>query len=106
MMGPAGAEVLQRRRLLVQGIVQGVGFRPFVYTQAQRLELAGFVRNDSSGVTTEIEGPQNAMDTYQRALSEEAPPLAHTDQVTIERLPARHETNFIIMPSKASEEQH
>ncbi|HLI71821.1 MAG TPA: carbamoyltransferase HypF [Ktedonobacteraceae bacterium] len=106
MTGPADGEVLQRRRLLVQGIIQGVGFRPFVYTQAQRLGLAGFVRNDSSGVTIEIEGPQNALDTFQRALSEEAPPLARVDQVTIERLPTRHETTFIIMPSKASEEHH
>jgi hydrogenase maturation protein HypF len=52
---------VQRRRIVVQGIVQGVGFRPFVYTQAKRYRLAGFVFNDSTGVTIEVEGTLGAL---------------------------------------------
>ncbi|MEM7570388.1 MAG: acylphosphatase, partial [Pseudomonadota bacterium] len=46
----------QRLRIAVRGTVQGVGFRPFVWTLAQDLGLSGWVRNDESGVTIEIEG--------------------------------------------------
>src|SRR6266849_4424066 len=72
---------LERRRIIVQGIVQGVGFRPFVYSKAVRWGLAGFVLNDSRGVTIEVEGNLNALDGFERALREEAPPLARVDSV-------------------------
>ena len=53
-----------RRRIRVTGIVQGVGFRPFVYTLAHELALAGLVGNDSGGVFIEIEGPLNSLDLF------------------------------------------
>src|SRR5438552_16839840 len=95
---------IQRRRIVIQGIVQGVGFRPFVYGQALRRELAGFVLNDSSGVTIEVEGTAAALDDFQRALCEEAPPLARIDSVVTEVLAPLHERTFIIAHSEAGAE--
>ena len=57
-----------RRRLLVRGIVQGVGFRPYVYHLAERFELTGFVRNTALGVVIEIEGARDAIDCFEEAL--------------------------------------
>ncbi|MDQ5850750.1 MAG: acylphosphatase, partial [Chloroflexota bacterium] len=60
------ATSVARRRIIVQGIVQGVGFRPFVYGQALGLGLAGYVRNDSGGVTIEVEGEWAAIERFER----------------------------------------
>src|SRR2546421_7409470 len=97
---------IQRRRIVIQGIVQGVGFRPFVYGQALRRELAGFVLNDSSGVTIEVEGTSGALDDFQRALHEEAPPLSRIDSVVTEVVLPLHESAFIIAHSEAGAERH
>src|SRR5579883_2750664 len=96
---------IQRRRLLVQGIVQGVGFRPFVYGQALRWSLAGFVYNDSQGVTIEVEGTPEALDGFQRALNEQAPPLARIDSVATELVHPRHEDTFVIIHSHKGSER-
>ncbi len=97
--------LVQRRRFTVQGIVQGVGFRPFVYNQALHWGLAGFVLNDSLGVTIEVEGSLHALDGFQRALCEETPPLARIDSLVTEVVPLTHETNFVIVHSKAGTER-
>ena len=73
-MSPAGRAV--RRRIRVGGIVQGVGFRPFVYRLATELDLSGWVLNDASGVTIEIEGPHAAVGAFEKRLPDEAPPLS------------------------------
>src|SRR5947209_3669389 len=96
---------IQRRRIVIQGIVQGVGFRPFVYGLALRMELAGFVLNDSSGVTIEVEGTAGALDDFERALREEVPPLARIDSVASEVLAPLHESAFIIAHSQAGAER-
>src|SRR5947209_5493149 len=96
---------IQRRRIVIQGIVQGVGFRPFVYGLALRMELAGFVLNDSSGVTIEVEGTAGALDDFERALREEVPPLARIDSVASEVLAPLHESAFIIAHSQAGNER-
>jgi hydrogenase maturation protein HypF len=96
---------IQRWRITVQGIVQGVGFRPFVYGQALRLGLVGFVLNDSTGVTIEVEGTPKALDSFERALREEAPPLACIDSIITEAVPARHETAFLIAHSQVGAER-
>src|SRR6266480_6245780 len=80
--GPYGDGV--RVRVLVQGIVQGVGFRPFVYGLANRLALGGFVRNDPGGVTIEVEGPPPAIDAFLSDLVGAAPPLARIERVSSE----------------------
>ncbi len=91
-----------RRRLMVRGIVQGVGFRPFVYGLAQRLGLGGFVLNDSDGVTLEIEGPASALDAFEQMLRTAPPPLARIDAISVEPVAPRGETIFRIETSRAA----
>lgn len=104
-MSSAAESIIQRRRIIVQGIVQGVGFRPFVYGQARRWGLVGFVCNDSQGVTIEIEGADSALDGFQLALREQAPPLARIDSVTTELIPACNEQAFTIAHSQQGVER-
>ena len=80
-MALAPQRALQRRRLAVTGVVQGVGFRPFVHRLAERSGLAGFVLNDSRGVVIEVEGEGEALDAFAAALSAEAPTLARVEAV-------------------------
>ena len=92
----------ERRRLRVLGVVQGVGFRPFVYGLATRHGLAGFVLNDGEGVVVEAEGDAQALDRFTAAIPAEAPPLARVDSVASERVPARGEREFRIETSAAT----
>ena len=55
---------IAHKQIFIRGIVQGVGFRPFVYNLARSLGLAGYIFNSSSGVTVEIEGAEEAIDQY------------------------------------------
>src|SRR5579863_2051282 len=96
---------IERRRILVQGIVQGVGFRPFVYGLALRCGLAGFVLNDSRGVTIELEGNLESLDSFQQALREQTPPLARIDSVVTELIPLCHEDRFTITHSQGGTER-
>ncbi|GCF09974.1 carbamoyltransferase HypF [Dictyobacter arantiisoli] len=98
--------VLQRQRILIQGIVQGVGFRPFIYGQALHYGLVGFVFNDSQGVTIEVEGSLLALASFQRALREELPPLARIDSIATESVQPCHETTFVIAHSQASNQRY
>jgi hydrogenase maturation protein HypF len=98
--------LLQRQRIHIQGIVQGVGFRPFVYTQALRHGLVGFVFNNSIGVTIEVEGTAQAIDAFQLALQEELPPLASIASLVCEYIPLRHEASFRIVHSETGAERH
>jgi hydrogenase maturation protein HypF len=93
---------MERRRLRVTGVVQGVGFRPFVYGLARRLELGGFVLNDGSGVVVEIEGPSGRLERFAAALGEEAPPLARIEEVTAEPMPAQGSLEFEIVASEVA----
>ncbi len=72
-----------RQRFTVTGVVQGVGFRPFVHRIATELELAGFVGNDSGAVFLEVQGPGARLDEFRRRLRDEAPPLAAISAVTV-----------------------
>ena len=71
----------EARRLQVNGIVQGVGFRPFVYQLALRLGLKGEVANTSSGVSIHIEGPADRLRAFETELAGKAPPLSHIVEV-------------------------
>ncbi len=62
-----------RQRLLVTGLVQGVGFRPFVYRLAQQLTLSGLVRNTSEGVVIKVQGTSETIDAFRVRLQQEGP---------------------------------
>jgi hydrogenase maturation protein HypF len=72
-----------RRRFTVTGVVQGVGFRPFVHRIASELGLTGFVGNDSGAVFLEVQGPCARIDEFHRRLRAEAPPLAAISAVHV-----------------------
>jgi hydrogenase maturation protein HypF len=88
-----------RARARVDGTVQGVGFRPFVYRLAGELALAGWVRNDELGVEVEIEGEEQAIEAFLARLATEAPPLARVERVRAERRPAQGARSFVIVAS-------
>ncbi|MBX3012006.1 MAG: carbamoyltransferase HypF [Caldilineaceae bacterium] len=90
----------------VTGVVQGVGFRPFVYGLATRLQLAGCVGNDSAGVFIEIEGPPTHLDAFQQTLVTTPPPLAFIDNVTVTPRSPTGEQRFLIEESQAQPNQH
>jgi hydrogenase maturation protein HypF len=90
---------LQRRRLDIAGVVQGVGFRPFVHRVASEHGLSGFVRNTPAGVTIEAEGPSAALDAFSEELVAGAPPLARVAEVTTRGLPVSRDDGFAIVAS-------
>jgi len=87
------------QRLLVRGTVQGVGFRPFVYHLAIENALAGWVLNDTDGVTIHAEGPQAALDKFTRALRAQHPPAAVISELIVEPAALEHHTTFSIRTS-------
>jgi hydrogenase maturation protein HypF len=88
---------LRRRvRICVHGVVQGVGFRPFVYTTAAGLGLSGTVRNDSSGAIIEIEGDERRLADFQARLLGHAPPLAVVESIETTDIPLVGGTGFQI----------
>jgi hydrogenase maturation protein HypF len=90
----------ERRGISVRGIVQGVGFRPFVYALARRHGLTGLVRNDAEGVHIEAEGDVERLDLFLRGIEEDAPPLAVVETVAWRPLAALGEREFRIEESK------
>jgi hydrogenase maturation protein HypF len=72
-----------RQQIRVRGIVQGVGFRPFVYNLAGKLGLAGYVLNSSAGVLIEVEGEHAQIERFVRELSENPPPLAQIEDISV-----------------------
>ncbi|HSQ71987.1 MAG TPA: acylphosphatase, partial [Rubrivivax sp.] len=92
----------ERRQIQVRGIVQGVGFRPFVYRLAQEIGLAGWVRNDGDGVTIEAEGSGAQLEALRRRLRTDAPPRARVDEVLPDTatLPATGRPGFAIVETR------
>jgi hydrogenase maturation protein HypF len=91
-----------RTAVRVEGIVQGVGFRPFVYGLATRLGLGGLVGNDADGVFAEIEGDPAAVARFLVLLEREPPPLARIDKVTTRDVAPAGSAAFAIAPSPAA----
>jgi hydrogenase maturation protein HypF len=98
------AAVTARVRARVEGTVQGVGFRPFVYRLARELGLAGWVLNDERGVLLEVEGDEPTVAAFLERLSAEAPPLATVERVASEPVPPSGEPGFRIVESERSGE--
>jgi len=76
-----------RRQIEVSGIVQGVGFRPYVYRLAIGRHLGGTIRNTPAGVTIEIQGPAETVQDFVEHLPTEAPPLARITSFTVSEVP-------------------
>ena len=90
---------VSRKRIQVRGIVQGVGFRPFVYNLAEKLHLHGFVLNTSEGVAIEVEGSEAALEQFLDKLTNAPPPLAQIEDVTVGDLEPSGGTSFTIRQS-------
>jgi len=102
-MSKTTGQSLKLASISVRGIVQGVGFRPFVYGLAVEHNLKGWVYNTSEDVKIEVEGTAEAVEQFVRELETKAPPLAHIENVTIEYHPPRRYKNFEIRHSQAQE---
>jgi hydrogenase maturation protein HypF len=96
----SGAPV--RRWIRVAGVVQGVGFRPFVHRLATQLSLSGHVGNDTQGVVIEVEGSPPRVDEFEARLIADAPPLARIFSIEGSAVEARHEQGFRIVESQAT----
>ncbi len=93
-------------RLSVRGVVQGVGFRPFVYGLAQRHGIAGWVRNTSGGVEILAEGEPGDVEAFRSALPEQAPPRAQITSYVAVVTTAAGADSFRILPSAAEPGEH
>ena len=91
---------LERRRIIVQGIVQGVGFRPFLHRLSQDLGLSGEVFNFTGGVQVEVEGPPERVEEFCQRLPRELPPLAYLENLEAEILLPQGSLDFVIVPSR------
>ncbi len=87
------------KHIHITGVVQGVGFRPFVYGLATRYALRGWVCNTSAGVDIEVDGPGDTLDRFVAALTAEAPPLARIDSVVVSEIESNGFTSFEIRHS-------
>jgi hydrogenase maturation protein HypF len=90
-----------RTAVRVEGVVQGVGFRPFVYALATGLGLTGLVGNDLDGVFAEVEGPEAAVAEFLGRLELQAPPLARIERVTTRALRPVRSASFVIAASES-----
>ena len=95
-----------RIRLEVSGVVQGVGFRPFIYRLAHKYNLAGWVCNTSGNVAIEVQGKQENLDGFSAALKNEAPPVSRIQKISISNIPVTGDVDFKILESKAKEGEY
>ncbi len=93
-----------RRQIDVSGVVQGVGFRPYVFRLATLRSLAGNVRNTSSGVTIELEGSLDSIDLFIDHLPKDIPPLARITEIHVHEIPCKGDSTFLILESDRSEQ--
>ena len=99
MTGVATARTAVRHRIRVTGVVQGVGFRPFVHRLATELGLAGHVGNDTGGVFVEVEGQPSDVARFERRLLDEPPPMARIAGMEVTEVATTGEREFRIVES-------
>jgi hydrogenase maturation protein HypF len=92
-----------RRQIRIRGVVQGVGFRPFVHNLARQMGLAGYVLNSSAGVVTEVEGAPEVLDRFLDRLHSEAPPLARIEEMLVAEIDPLGDQDFTIRDSQAQD---
>nr|MQY60475.1 carbamoyltransferase HypF [bacterium] len=102
-----GRQKEKSKRLFIDitGIVQGVGFRPFIYSLATRFSLSGFVLNDTSGIKIEIEGEEKKIAEFLEHVTLDAPPLALIEKIDCRKLPPIGYHHFEIKKSKKEKEK-
>ncbi|KAA3655843.1 MAG: carbamoyltransferase HypF [Calditrichaeota bacterium] len=92
---------VQKRHLIrIDGIVQGVGFRPFVYRLAKSHKLTGWVFNSNKGVMVEVEGLPDNLTRFQNRLRQEMPPLAQVTEFSSTEIPLKNDDRFVILQSE------
>lgn len=91
--------MIKRVRYLFSGVVQGVGFRPFIYRIATRHSLSGFVQNRPDGVIVEVEGPADALESFMSSVNKELPPLADISGISSENIEVSNDETFRIIES-------
>ncbi len=96
-------EELSAYRILINGIVQGVGFRPFIYNLAATNQLTGWVRNTSGGVEIEVCGPEDRLQNFLSSIPREAPPLSRIESIEHQPIPADGYDSFEIHSSRVVE---
>ncbi|MDQ2664575.1 MAG: carbamoyltransferase HypF [Gemmatimonadota bacterium] len=92
--------MLERRLIAVEGVVQGVGFRPFVHRLATVRQLHGSVRNGAGGVLIDVEGERANLDAFFRSLTADAPGLAAIERIGVEDAPPKAYVDFHILGSE------
>jgi len=103
---PLKVDTKTRLHIEVKGIVQGVGFRPFVYRLAKNCHLNGWVRNTSGNVTIEVEGAEEAVSQFLTLLKEKAPPTAHVQDIVTRKLPGKGDIGFEIRESQPEPDKY
>ncbi|MCL5291835.1 MAG: Sua5/YciO/YrdC/YwlC family protein [Actinobacteria bacterium] len=96
-------EIVVRRHVHIKGVVQGVGFRPFIYQLAREHALTGWVLNDSSGVIVEVEGSPADVEAFIEEIPSKAPPLARLESLDLSEVPADGDIAFTIRKSREEE---
>ncbi|MGI1690582.1 carbamoyltransferase HypF [Thermoanaerobacter uzonensis] len=91
---------IQARQINIYGIVQGVGFRPFVFNIAQKYNLKGMIYNNSSGVYIEVEGEKENVECFIKEIKENPPSLAVIDEIKIKESEVKNYREFKIRESK------
>lgn len=94
---------MQRMAIRVTGVVQGVGFRPFVYAMATDLRLTGFVGNDAAGVFIEVQGGTAELAEFCLRLESSAPAMSQIDSVLVQEIPTHSDESFVIAESADSD---
>jgi len=96
---------IERRKIEIRGIVQGVGFRPTVYRLAKKHTLKGFVLNDSKGVTLDIEGSPEGINSFLEELKKNPPPFSNIEAITSKKLTPKNFREFNIIESEERKEK-
>ena len=99
-MNPMSAPAREAARITVSGLVQGVGFRPFIHRLAARNGLEGWVRNEAGEVTIVVEGIPESIHAFLGAVEAEAPPLARIDTLDVQPIPFQGLRAFRILESR------
>ncbi len=97
--------MIKRSRGAIKGIVQGVGFRPFIYQLAHRYQLCGHVINTPEGVDLEVEGPDEDIEHFFQSILSKGPPLAHISSMERAELQPKNDKVFEIKESRVDQER-